>query len=84
MILARAFRISAPRKGGFWVWGAAVALGAIYAATDEWHQSFVPRRVPDIRDFWFDVFGLSLGALAIIFILNRKGKRQDNARDQRI
>lgn len=84
MILARAFGISWPERGKIWVWCAAVFLGAFYAVTDEWHQSFVPRRVPDVRDFWFDVLGLSLGAAVIIFMLNAKGKRENNARDKRI
>ncbi len=47
----------------------AVAIGSIYAATDEFHQGFVPGRTPDIRDWTADTIGLILGAG--IFILAR-------------
>ncbi len=47
----------------------AVIIGSIYAATDEFHQGFVPGRTPDIRDWSADTIGLMLGAG--LFILTR-------------
>ena len=44
-----------------------VALVAFYAASDEFHQYFVPARSMDIVDFLVDIFGASFA-----FILGRK------------
>lgn len=43
----------------------------IYAASDEIHQSFVPRRSPSFKDFGFDALGAVAG-LAFIAILVRR------------
>jgi VanZ family protein len=52
----------------------AVALAVVYGITDEWHQSFVPGRVPDPLDVVVDF----LGAATAVFIAGRieksKGK----------
>jgi VanZ family protein len=42
---------------------AAAALGALYGATDEFHQRFVPGRDPDIHDWLADLTGSTIGAL---------------------
>ena len=46
--------------------GAATLVGAwlvatIYGVTDEWHQSFVPGRMSDVRDLLADGVGAALG-----------------------
>ncbi len=41
-----------------------LALAALYGAFDEWHQSFVPPRVPGIGDWLADVFGAAMAQLA--------------------
>ncbi len=41
---------------------AAVVIAALYGASDEWHQAFVPGRSSDIRDWYADVIGASVGA----------------------
>lgn len=46
----------------------AFVLAALYAISDEWHQSFVPGRYPDIRDVLVDV----AGALVALLLLGRK------------
>jgi VanZ family protein len=41
---------------------AAWAIASAYAATDEWHQSFVPGRSADVHDWYADATGALLGA----------------------
>lgn len=68
LLSARAFRQS-PR---FWCEHAnllAVLLCIFYAASDEWHQSFVPGRSSSIGDALVDLLGV---ALAFGFTLFRK------------
>lgn len=40
----------------------AVALGWLYGASDEWHQSFVPGRSVDVFDWIADALGVMAGA----------------------
>ena len=37
------------------------AIATIYGVTDEWHQSFVPGRMADVRDVVADAAGAALG-----------------------
>ncbi len=46
----------------------AVAFGFLYACTDEFHQSFVPGRSPEIRDVCIDTLGTVLGAVISLLI----------------
>ena len=48
-------------------------IGTIYAATDEFHQLFVPGRSGEVRDVCLDSLGVITG-IAIIKLLKRKGK----------
>jgi VanZ family protein len=41
---------------------AAWAIATGYGATDEWHQSFVPGRSADVRDWFADAAGAVIGA----------------------
>lgn len=41
-------------------------MATIYAASDEWHQSFVPPRVMDAGDFAADAIGAALAAAACV------------------
>ena len=45
--------------------GLALAAGLVYAASDEWHQSFVPGRTPDIADWVADALGVGAGGTAV-------------------
>ena len=54
-LLARGTRRSG--ANGSWV----MAVGLLYAASDEVHQAFVPGRVPSWGDLAADVAGLALG-----------------------
>ena len=38
------------------------AIASAYAATDEWHQSFVPGRTADLHDWYADAIGALIGA----------------------
>jgi VanZ family protein len=40
----------------------AIVISSAYGATDEWHQSFVPSRNSDVRDWLTDNIGAMLGA----------------------
>lgn len=45
------------RKCAAWAWG----LAFLYAASDEWHQTFVPSRGGSINDMLIDCSGAALG-----------------------
>ena len=40
-----------------------VLLGLVFAASDEWHQSFIPSRWGVASDVFYDMFGVILGTL---------------------
>ena len=43
----------------------AFALAVLYGLTDEWHQSFVPGRTPDIYDILTDAIGAATGLVVL-------------------
>jgi VanZ family protein len=51
--------------GRYWrkplAWAVLVLLGVAFAASDEWHQAFVPARDPSYGDFVADVMGVLVG-----------------------
>lgn len=53
-----------------------VAMCTIYGVTDEWHQSFVPNRTPDILDIWHDAIGAAAGALVAFAVARWRSRRQ--------
>lgn len=53
-----------------------ILAGSIYGIIDEFHQSFVPGRCPDPRDWAADTAGTFAGALIILLIFHRL-KRKD-------
>ncbi len=46
-----------------------ILLGVSYAASDEFHQSFVPGRGPSIRDVCIDSAGVLTGIFIMIFLI---------------
>ncbi|TAN62501.1 VanZ family protein, partial [bacterium] len=44
----------------------AFIIAVIYAASDEFHQSFIPGRNADALDWMADSFGAALGSLTIL------------------
>jgi VanZ family protein len=41
----------------------AIVVASLYGASDEWHQSFVPMRDADVRDWVADTLGGTAGAV---------------------
>jgi VanZ family protein len=60
-LLARALQGSAPgfARPRHLLW--AFVLSVLFGATDEFHQAFVPDRVPDVRDWLHDGIGSAAG-----------------------
>lgn len=71
LLLWRALRRPAPGWDGRAAW-LAFTLAALFALTDEWHQSFVPNRQPHPLDVLID----SLGAAAALLILRARIRRR--------
>ena len=53
-----------------------IGLGALYGMTDEWHQMYVPGRVPDVADWIADVVGLVIGYGTTVTLLGRKNDEE--------
>ena len=70
-LLARAFGRSVPSRTGRRLLLAALVVGVLYAASDEWHQRSVPNRDASVYDAIADTVGLALGA---VVQLRMKGK----------
>lgn len=51
--------------------GVLIVAGALYAGFDEWHQSLVPGRSPELEDWLADVAGLAAGYFAVGFARGR-------------
>jgi VanZ family protein len=49
-----------------------ILVGALYGATDEWHQVFVRGRTPDWSDWVADVVGVVCGYLLITASMKRR------------
>jgi len=48
-----------------------IAIGALYGATDEWHQAFVVGRTPGWGDWIADMTGVTLGYMVALLTLSR-------------
>ena len=51
-------------------------IGAVYGITDEWHQMYVPGRMPDVVDWLADVAGLVTGYAIAATFLNRSNAHE--------
>lgn len=54
-----------------WRYALPVAISAVYGISDEWHQSFVPGRSPDVRDVVADTLGAVLAMLVVAWLVRR-------------
>ena len=57
---------------------ASILFTSFYAATDEYHQHFVPNRRSDVRDWTADTIGAVAGAAAYALLLRRSSMRFDS------
>ena len=77
MLLFRAFFKSTPHWSLKKRWMVSAALAALYGASDEIHQSFVPSRSADWMDFAADAMGGALGATACFLIVRGWGRARN-------
>ena len=56
--------------------GTALAVAALYAASDEYHQSFVPSRGASVQDVTIDTCGACIGIGAVLIWRKRHDKRE--------
>jgi VanZ family protein len=54
----------------------ALLIASAYAVTDEYHQSFVPMRVPDPADWALDTLGALAGVLGMRWLESTLAKRR--------
>ena len=45
-----------------------ILVGLLYGAIDEWHQAFVPHRIPSMGDWLADAAGVVVGYLVITYL----------------
>lgn len=65
------------QRAGWW----AIVLAALYGMSDEFHQSFVPGRDPDVFDLAMDTVGASAALLARwLWIRLKQGREEARAR----
>ena len=74
LLLLRAIRASRRLTPDMWSWktaGLALLVAAAYAATDEYHQSFVAARTASLTDVLIDTTG-ALMAVGLAFLFRKK------------
>lgn len=54
----------------------ALILCALYAVTDEWHQSFVAGRGPSLIDVGIDTLGAGIGWAFVTYLRHKKMKEE--------
>ena len=70
-VLAVLFRRALPPSR--WIWALSWMFTVLYASSDEWHQSFVPGRHPQLTDVLIDVCGATTG-LWIFWRIERRAQ----------
>jgi VanZ family protein len=76
LLLWRALRSSSAIRGKMSILFGAALLGcAVFAASDEFHQSFIKSRTPAVRDVLLDIAGALLGLLIGISFARRGPKK---------
>ena len=75
LLLFRAIR--APQTGWQFRWACiAILAAALYASSDEFHQSFVPSRGPAVGDVLLDTEGATAAQLAAWLIIGRENRKK--------
>ena len=62
VLIVRSLHAQTPKQSRYRRTASAIAIATLYAASDEWHQSFVPSRSASIIDVLIDCFGAICGA----------------------
>lgn len=75
-LLFHALRNREGRRRFLWAWGVAF----LYACTDEFHQTFIPRRVGTPIDAMIDGAGAGLAILLIFLLRRRRSRRREKKR----
>jgi VanZ family protein len=55
------------KRAQLWIWS--IALTAVVASLDEWHQTFLPSRTGSIYDVMLDTAGAMLTQTALLFAI---------------
>jgi VanZ family protein len=50
----------------------AVLFTTLYGLSDEWHQTYIPGRTPEMADILADIVGGMLGSLGFLWLKARK------------
>jgi len=75
LLLWRALRsVPVLRTKTYIVFGAVLVGCAVFAASDEFHQTFVKSRTPSVRDVFLDVVGALVGLLIGVSFARRNSK----------
>jgi VanZ family protein len=61
------------------LFGAVLVGCALFAASDEFHQSFVKSRTPSVRDVLLDIAGALLGLLIGVSFAHRRPNKTRSA-----
>ena len=72
LLLWRACARGWPSSWRTWPAAAALAAAVAYGAADEWHQSFVPGRHPELADLAADALGAFLAIAGARLVLARR------------
>ena len=76
LLLWRALHVS-KNKLPAWSWpkvGGTLLLVFLYAASDEFHQSFVPTRTPLVSDVFIDTTGGTIGLMVLWFVCHFRNR----------
>lgn len=72
--VSRAVSVHCARVDRFTIW-ISVVIVAVYGATDEWHQLYVPTRSCDVWDWTADLMGAIAGSFLFVIYNYRTLKR---------
>jgi VanZ family protein len=76
LLLWRALRSGSAIRGKMsTLFGAVLLACAVFAASDEFHQSFIKSRTPAVRDVLLDIAGALLGLLIGVSLAHRRPKK---------
>lgn len=64
-----------PRMRAAWI---AIAIASAYGVTDEFHQSFVPGRVPDPADWLVDTAGAAAAVITLVLLTSSRRRLPDH------